>query len=686
MKRGVKIVAVILLLAGMAKAELKEHWRLDEGTGGTAFNSAGYKDGTLWRSSGAVLGGGIWQPSDGLGGSLQLTASERATIPSVDLGASWTVMGWIKPTAPGGGFARFITSWYLDGFYLGLNGSNQWTFIVNLGHVGGNGALLIGPSYNLNAWQHVAGVYSSGYITLYVDGIGFGPYMSAPPSVPNQEIFIGSDFRFGDPSIAGLYDDVAVYNTALDGTAIWNIYQDGLAGKSINNWQAKNPSPADNAVDQALAVTLSWTTGSNPPSAITNHVLYFGTNPDNVFNSTSTSLVGDTQVVTLPVGTTSHAPGFSSDKTIYWRVDEKAGSTDIARGAVWTFATVKNLAQITQQPQNQRAFAGTGASVTFTVSATSPSPMTYLWYKGSSSIPTATLDHLTINNVSESDANSYHVVITNAAGPQSSNSASLILKKLIGHWPLDVNANDASGFGNNGVLINTPTFVAGKVGTGAVSLDSAQADFIDIPNESHFDVYDEFTASFWMNDANLPQADWCTMLGKGGNNGGWNVNQFLYLGFISGHLDYTPDLANNDTPSFVVYDVPVMDGQWHLITFVYDGTNESIYIDGALQQQGPAIQAVSNDAKVSIGATRGAPSTGFLPGAYFNGKLDDVRIYNYALNAQNIAQLYYDVTGEPVCITRPTADISGDCKVKLEDFAILAGQWLNCSLSPAGCP
>jgi uncharacterized repeat protein (TIGR03803 family) len=35
------------------------------------------------------------------------------------------------------------------------------------------------------------------------------------------------------------------------------------------------------------------------------------------------------------------------------------------------------------------------------------------------------------------------------------------------------------------------------------------------------------------------------------------------------------------------------------------------------------------------------------------------------------------------CVTPPSADFNGDCKVDFKDFAILAGEWLDCGLEPA---
>ena len=61
--------------------------------------------------------------------------------------------------------------------------------------------------------------------------------------------------------------------------------------------------------------------------------------------------------------------------------------------------------------------------------------------------------------------------------------------------------------------------------------------------------------------------------------------------------------------------------------------------------------------------------------------MDDVKLYNYARTATEIAQEYADGSGEPVCLTRPDLDIAPvgdlDCVVNLLDFAEIAKVWLE---------
>ena len=70
----------------------------------------------------------------------------------------------------------------------------------------------------------------------------------------------------------------------------------------------------------------------------------------------------------------------------------------------------------------------------------------------------------------------------------------------------------------------------------------------------------------------------------------------------------------------------ITDGQWHRIGFVWDGSNRTLYVDGV---------AVAQDTQNSLNS----PSNGLyigagkymVPGTYFSGMIDDVRIYNRAV-------------------------------------------------------
>lgn len=673
------------ILTQSASARLQHHWRLDDGKGTVAIDSS-----NIW-SNGILDGNPVWKPNDGIDnrGAIELGINDRvfSAVP-VTLGNSFTVMAWVKPSGAQAQWARLFTSSYVNGFMLGTDNTGSWIFITP-----GMTPWLPGGTVIAGQWQHIVGVYdgNSHEARLYVNGVAYGPRTGVTgPTLLTQKVYIGQENGF-DASVKGLVDDVAIFDTALSPSEIQAIFADGFGGKSLNYWQAINLSPADFAENQPLDVALTWSMGLNPPRPITNHILYYGPNYYDVYYSDPNSgAVGTVTEVVLPVGITSYAPGFANDTTYYWRIDEEIDSNTIARGDIWHFATIKLLAQITQQPRNQRAFEGQGESVTFMVTATSDSPMSYQWYKDGNPVGTNS-NQLTIQNVIATDAGEYYVEITNAAGVQRSDSAYLILKKLIGYWPLDGNPNDASGYGNDGIIKHTvqdPNYIAGFIGSGAAKFNSSEKDYLEIPNEDHFDYYDELTVSYWMNAniSNNSQSLWATTISKGGNNGGWDINRFDWTDLISVHIDANPDTLNNDTYTWWANDPSVFDSNWHLVTFVVNHDTESIYVDGEIRQTDLFPSMVASEFNIHLGCWIGKDTAGALYKDFFyEGLLDDVRIYNYALSARDIAQLYYDGTAIPVCVSRRAGDINGDCVIDLDDLAILASGWLNCGLFPF-CP
>ena len=82
------------------------------------------------------------------------------------------------------------------------------------------------------------------------------------------------------------------------------------------------------------------------------------------------------------------------------------------------------------------------------------------------------------------------------------------------------------------------------------------------------------------------------------------------------------------------------------------------------------------DARLVIGASE---ANGGNP---FNGALDDVRIYNYALDALEIAHLYTDGADVTLCMGNPAHDLDGNCRVGLNDVALFAAEWMKCNLAP----
>lgn len=88
-----------------------------------------------------------------------------------------------------------------------------------------------------------------------------------------------------------------------------------------------------------------------------------------------------------------------------------------------------NPPQITQQPTNQNV--NPGQTVTFSVTATSPAPISYQWWFDTDPIPGATNSSLVLSNVLIAQAGIYSVAVANSAGSVTSSNALLTLANFV---------------------------------------------------------------------------------------------------------------------------------------------------------------------------------------------------------------------------------------------------------------
>ena len=94
-------------------------------------------------------------------------------------------------------------------------------------------------------------------------------------------------------------------------------------------------------------------------------------------------------------------------------------------------------------------------------------------------------------------------------------------------------------------------------------------------------------------------------------------------------------------------------GTWYLVTYTWDGTNHRLYINGT--QDGATTTAWNGSDAANdyghIGSYGG--------GEFFNGSIDDVRIYNRALSSSEINQMATSYDSQINLNSSPTANTSG---------------------------
>jgi len=164
-------------------------------------------------------------------------------------------------------------------------------------------------------------------------------------------------------------------------------------------------------------------------------------------------------------------------------------------------------------------------------------------------------------------------------------------------------------------------------------------------------VYTDFAVEGWVN----------TTVSGAGVNDNWAIIDFdrseyfnLYVTGDDGRVGFstTDDLINTQdlyTPASAT----VNDGQWHHVAGVYDGTDKIIYIDGIEVARAPNAHL---GRPVGTGTTRfgfigdGSEANSFngsRNNLYFQGQIDEVRVWSTARSADQINEFRYKcVSGE----------------------------------------
>jgi hypothetical protein len=233
------------------------------------------------------------------------------------------------------------------------------------------------------------------------------------------------------------------------------------------------------------------------------------------------------------------------------------------------------------------------------------------------------------------------------------------------------------------VLEGGTSFVAGKVGSGALYFNGATS--ISYGNFLGSDP--NLTAMLWYKTDNADDGatsinDWLMSKWDGENGKGWTLRTRSNSG--------DPNTAQVSGLIGSAFNGPTWDirgpygelktGVWHHLALVYEGVSGSnvmkVYQDGILIGQGDDIEFTPDDilAPMNFGARYAASGNA-------TAAIDDVYIYDHALTTQQIRSYITGVGGtvwSPTpCAGDLTFDYDGNCKVELNDFAVLASLWLD---------
>ncbi len=190
-------------------------------------------------------------------------------------------------------------------------------------------------------------------------------------------------------------------------------------------------------------------------------------------------------------------------------------------------------------------------------------------------------------------------------------------------------AGDVSPFGNNGQLQGTPTWVAGKMGGYALSFNPATPDWVDCGSSDRLDISAELSVESWIKTAASATQ------GIMEKNIGEDINKQYSMFLYPPNTIYFRVVKGGTLYDALADAYPTLN-QWYHVVGRYDGSEVSIWVNGAKQ-------AVTATVAAPLDSGVGTLQVGRNPGAtyYFNGVIDEVRVYNRALTPAEIFEHYY---------------------------------------------
>jgi hypothetical protein len=450
-----------------------------------------------------------------------------------------------------------------------------------------------------------------------------------------------------------------------------NMLSVALQGPRLN---AYDPVPEDGAVHTNTWITTSWTPGDTAVS----HDVYFSDNFDDVNDGTADAFVGNQTTASLIAGFVGFPfpDGLIPGTTYYWRVDEIEQDGTKHVGDVWSFS-IPQLKAHDPSPPDGSPFVATDTELSWTAGLNAKLHTVYFGKDfdtvanatggSAQNSTTFTTGQLTLGTtyywrVDELDPPTTHTgdvwsFTTVPDIPVSDPS-------LLCWWKFDEEAGSAavdySGHGHHGSLEGDTKWVYGKVG-GALEFDGTGDRVVDYNAASYLNGLDAITVCMWIK-SDLVGTDKGFLNGEepdGGDNllemrydaagataGGTNV---IKMAVVAPGDEQQLESSNN-----------LQTTEWQHVTMTWSRNAQlELYVNGNLDtpsDNGPA-RDVSTEGITMLIVGQGGKDAG----GGWDGLIDDVRIYNRVLTAEEITVVMRgepDLAWNPSPSDRSTPDIT----------------------------
>ena len=509
------------------------------------------------------------------------------------------------------------------------------TQVVQFRHLNvGDGATATGNVItSAGRWYLVTATYDGVYTTVYVDGAlvaqesstgNFGTFSGTP--------YIGKSSASADRFFDGSIDDVRIYNRALSPREVRDLYAfapgpvgywnfDEGSGQSANDISGNSNTGTLGSSASSDSADPSWATGKFGKA------LSFDGSNDYVDRGTGPTVVNTVEFWVNPTTTTEYPLDLNG--TAY----------------VWL-----NAGTVTAQGFTSATIYVNGV-VSSTVSA---GVWNHVAVTTATSLNATDLDIGRIEGVGNHEGKIDEVRIYNYARTASQIAWDYNRGGPVGHWKFDecqgATANDSNGNNLSGTIASAASLgtctssdgdmwkdgATGKFNS-SLDFDNTVSDNVQIADNTLLRVTDELSVCAWVKSAQTSMSG-----GIFEKTVGQTVNT-SYLLFASGSIYRWRGL---DATGLQTLDslttLSTLQNSWAHVCGTFSKSNSGaavIYINGKSDNSTNfRATSLSTGAGISyIGVLGQSAGVNIYP---YNGQIDDVRVYNYALTATQIKQLY----------------------------------------------
>jgi hypothetical protein len=216
---------------------------------------------------------------------------------------------------------------------------------------------------------------------------------------------------------------------------------------------------------------------------------------------------------------------------------------------------------------------------------------------------------------------------------------------LLAYYPFNGDANDATGLGHNGTVYNgvLPTTDRTGAANKAYFFDGID-DYIDLGNAADLKRSNtDYSIAVWVNPASFSSSYQSMILSNRGNSG--QGSALALLGDLNGAVNKgkVSNIVNNAGGASLIMGTTVLiPGTWYQIVVTYKysgGDNNSVQIFVNCNREAASVQKNITDPGTLSTYIGFEPSPACPPEYHYNGKIDDLRIYNRVLSDCEIQAL-----------------------------------------------